>query len=656
MVIIASANCAEKETGDKDHKKEQAVAAFHFLKLISDNQLDLDRDTAISPYCSPKRRREVETRIKRLHDNEFSDTDTLSLDAQFTESNFASILIRSENSINPLDTRIYPVALLRRSDRWVPAPMLGSFSNTGYGYSIEAERSAKKLEAWMSQQKIARETKYIQETESKIKSKIIKIEQEDDLDEMNSEQIGSYFLKQCRDKKTLAILASMGAGSTYSKKQLRASLSLISKALQLAYSSKPTKWHYLSRKCMAIVLEVNEDTGLITVGCFDPEASDISWRFAFQEIHLQTQQQNKRTTIKLTKEFHDLASIKKSRFHLINPRSKQKIISSILKQSSQSQPQLPEQILKHLIEAINTQSFSDFLKLMVGPNAQYSEESTLHKTADLWIRLQKYKNSLTLISDIATTRRLALITIEERQPKDGLPSKKEEIWMVRNNQGWNISPTSMLASQATIIADNIEEKDSQETQVKGLMKELRNHLHEKWLGDTFDDLQTTALPISGLAPSVDDAKKTLALYRKTLLSGDLKACLSHCVILEGSDKNKIMERTTRLVRGAHDQLPDMKILGSSSLGGWISISAKTTSKVSKLDDYPMYLFANTAKGARLFANTDFRYPRNSGRKLLNERHWNDLKKSAPVQSLTTLRSIFDEHIQRCDKEISAIQE
>ncbi|MDG1358472.1 MAG: hypothetical protein P8P36_09790, partial [Akkermansiaceae bacterium] len=450
--------------------------------------------------------------------------------------------------------------------------------------------------------------------------------------------------------------ASMGAGSTYSKKQLRASLSLISKALQLANSSEPNQWHYLSQKCVAKVIEINEEAGLITVGCFDPEASDRSWRFAFHEIHLQAQQQNKRTTIKLTKEFRNLANIKKSRFQRINPGSKKKIISSIMKQSSLSQHQLPEQTLKRLIDSINEQNFSDFLQLAVGANAESSEESTLHKKADLWIRLKKHENSPTLISDIATTHRLALVTIEGRQSNDGLPPKKEEIWMVRNNQGWNISPTSMLASQATIIADNIEGKESQETQVESLMKELRHHLYEKWLGDTFEDLLVTTLPVSAQAPSVDDAKKTLALYRKNLLSGDIEACLSHCFILEGSDKNKIMEQTTRLIRGAHDQLPDMKILGISNLGGWIGISAKTTSRASKLDDYPMYLFANTAKGTRLFANTDFRYPRNSGRKLLNERHWNHLKKSTPVQSLTTLRAIFDEHIQRCDKAISENQE
>ncbi|MDG1357979.1 MAG: hypothetical protein P8P36_07280, partial [Akkermansiaceae bacterium] len=178
-MMIVSANCAEKEPVINDDKEEQANVAFHFLKLISDNQLDLNRDTAISRHCSPKRRKELETRLKRLHDNEFSDTDTLTLEAQSTDSHFASVLIRLENSVNPLNTRIYRIALLRRGDRWIPAPMLGSFSNTGYGYGIEAERSVKKLEAWMSQQKIARETKYIQETESKIKSKIIKIEQDD---------------------------------------------------------------------------------------------------------------------------------------------------------------------------------------------------------------------------------------------------------------------------------------------------------------------------------------------------------------------------------------------------------------------------------------------------------------------------------------------
>ena len=126
-------------------------------------------------------------------------------------------------------------------------------------------------------------------------------------------------------------------------------------------------------------------------------------------------------------------------------------------------------------------------------------------------------------------------------------------------------------------------------------------------------------------------------------------------MLEGTDKNTLMKNMQRLIRGAQEQGLDAHILGTSVNAGWVGVSVRTKSKVSELYDYPLYLITNTTKGPRVFINLDLRYPRNSGRKHLNEKSWEQLDQDAPRNSLRFLKAIFKEHIKRCEEDITATQ-
>ena len=653
-VMAISANCAEDGVSASRDKEDQSKAAIHFLELISNGQLDLVRDTALSKHCSPKRLKELETRIERVRNNDISDNDIFTFEAQLTDSGFAAVLVRADNMMNPLNKHIHPVALLRRNNQWLPAPLLGSFSNTGYGYDLESEISVKKLETWMGQQKILRESKHTQKIKSEIKSKIIKIEQAAELAEMNSGQITSYFLKQCRNKNTLAIIASIGSAYTPAENKLGQDIEIISKAMQLEPTSRGA-WYHLSQACIAQVIETDDKTGKVTVGCFDPSQADKNEHYAFKTITFPAVRRHGKTILHLPSELTDLKN-QKRRFQNIDPKLKNKISMAIIKKTNMSQHGTPEQLLEHFTKSINEQNFHDFLRLSVRENEGCTEEDTLIQIAQLWNTLRECEIKKPLILNPVAEKPLTLTNVEYRRVGSGRPFKKKELWMIKNHDSWHILPASMLQPHLRQIVDDTENKAEQNDKVDSMIKILRQQMHEQWLQATFEQIVTTTLPSSLEAPSADEAQEILALLRKHLMNGNIKAYFSQCFILENSDKNKINEHTKRLIRGVHDQLPAIETLGISKKGAWIGISTKTTSKVSKLDDYPLYLFANTPKGPRLFANLDLRYPRNSGRKSLNEQNWNQLKESAPPKSLTTLKAIFDEHIQRCDREITSGQE
>ena len=224
------------------------------------------------------------------------------------------MLVRAENTINPLDTRIHPVALLRKDKLWIPAPLLGSFSNTGYGYDQKAEQSVQALETWMAKQKILRESQHRQKALADIKSKLTNIEQEAGFDKMTAEQATSYFLDQCRSKNTLGILACIGRASEQEARKLSNSIDLVAKALKLEATPK-SNWHYFtSPSCVTQVIEADEKSGKVLVGCFNPEESNSSYADASYKIFtFQTENRDGKRFIQLPSTLNHLDSPEESK-------------------------------------------------------------------------------------------------------------------------------------------------------------------------------------------------------------------------------------------------------------------------------------------------------------------------------------------------------
>ncbi|MGB2403595.1 MAG: hypothetical protein ACPIA7_09315, partial [Akkermansiaceae bacterium] len=315
----------------------------------------------------------------------------------------------------------------------------------------------------------------------------------------------------------------------------------------------------------------------------------------------------------------------------------------------------PEQLLEQLLISVNELDFCRFLDLSVRHNAHDSAITTLQYIAQLWNKLSQHQIQTPLTQALATEKQLGLTTIAYHLRTNIPDTEKQEIWMLKNANVWHILPAPMLQSSVIAMIGVDKSEPNLESKAANLVEHLRQEMHECWLNSTFEQVVVMKLPSPLGAPSTDEAQKILNLYRKHLLAGDMKACFSQSFILKNTDKSKLVERTQRLIRGAQDQSPNVKILGTIERDGWVGISVKTTSKLSNLNDYPLYLFANTSEGPRLFANADFRYPRNSGRKFLNEQNWKILEQTIPRRSTTTLKTILNEHQQRCDNDIKIDQ-
>jgi len=660
-IIVSAASRAEDQEFVVSHdfaaaeEKKQAHAALHYLQLVSDGELNLGDHTALSKHCSPKRRSELETRIKRSRQSRLKANDILSIEAQLTDSAFCAVLVRAENTINPLDTRIHPVALLRKDKLWIPAPLLGSFSNTGYGYDPKAEQSVQALETWMAKQKILRESQHRQKALPDIKSKLTNIEQEAGFDKMTTEQATSYFLDQCRSKNTLGILASIGRSSEQEALKLSKSIDLVAKALKLEAKPK-NNWHYFtSSSCFTQVIEADEKSGKVLVGCFNPEESNSSYADASYKIFtFQTENRDGKRFIQLPSTLNHLDSPKESKLGGRQGALKKKFASVILQKVTVSKHQTTESVLNDFLSTIKQQNFKEFIRLATLNNDYFSNTknhaSILTHIAKYWCSIPKDDNPSYLVSEVALKGKFAVALLECSQAGASTDHQVEEIWMLKDQDGWHIAPIDMIPKMLTGSSNNEDV-----TNINNQLTDLRQQIQQQSLETIFAQTARITLPLSLNAVSEEAAITCVDSYREQLRNGDIKASLSQCAMLEGIDKSEVIKDMQRLIRGAKEHAQDTSILGASANAGWVGVSVRTKSKISELYDYPLYLITNTAKGPRVFINLDLRYPRNSGRKSLNEKSWEQLDHAASPKSLTFLKAIFKEHIKRCEEDIATAQ-
>lgn len=652
--VAASPTHAEDPGIGAAEKERQANTALNYLKLIHDGKFNLDEHTAISGHCGQKRRAEIKARIQHLRQIDFQKNDSLAVEAQSSDGRFAAVLVRAENPVNPLDTRIHTVALLRKNDHWLPAPALGSFANTGYGYDEKSEQSVQALEAWMAKQKILRESQYRETKLTNIRNSLLQIEEEAGFDQMSAEQVVTHFIEQCKNRNVLGIVACLGASNQKPHEALLKEIKLVNEAIENRdkHGHNSTWAFFFWRSCLSLVIE-SDDQGNVMVGHYDPRPRN-KWSPGGSNIFtFKTDVVEGRTCIRLHTDNRGQQWPAK---YASKPELKNQFATIALLKTSAKNCQSPRELLDHLIESIKEQDFEKFMQL-TPRNNDYCTKPENHSTilshiTSVWRMIPQDDDLSYGFSEMVSDDNLATVRLLSGHAGGGELMPTMQIWMLRDGHGWHIIPHDII-EDVLMPADQQAGGEGGSTLKR--LSELDIRLEEQELEHVFSTTMQITLPLSLDAVPEDEAHAILHKYHALLRDAAIKSSLAQCVILESSDKQHIMQQTQRHIKGANGMNKDLEILGTSTKDRWVGISAKTKSPISGELDYPLYIVINTAKGPRIFANLDLRYPRNYGREVLNEENWQQLKTMAPEQSISKLQFIFKEHLKRCESDMARIQ-
>jgi hypothetical protein len=642
IALAFTLSCYGDEPADKPIAGKDTQAALNYLKQLSKGDVDLEKHTALSPHCGIQRRKTIQERIGFLQKNNFRQGDTFSVESTKVNNHLAAILVRATNPEAPLSDRIHAVALVQQNEVWKPAPLPGSFANTGYGYDEKIELTVHALERWMAREKILLETQTWEKASTEFKATIAAIEKKAGLDTMSPEEAITHFLKQCREKNLLGILASMGAASNQLLEPLETTIDIVSQGL----SNKPksSDWHLMTdRSVIAQVLKVDHKRNEVALGFLNSLKHNKS-KILYFPIH----KSGGKTFVRLAPMLkvallpENERRAQRWRHHRGDENDlRKKLPATILKNSRPVSYPTPQKLREHFLRSVKNNDFSDAIRLLPRKGDYFGKEenqaSTLTSFGALWHSIRILKSPPLPASDILQEKSIALAPLQYAKLNRPGELQTIKIWMINDTDGWHIIGQDPLNKTINDTLKATSEKlDKRFTSIE-------KNQQEKHARDWLNKVVTLTPPIT-LDPVEENVAKTLfSNFRTHLRAKDIASALSSCAVLKETNNTQTLKIFNYAIRGAADHIDDDQLLGITRAGKWLGVSVRTKSKLTKTNDYPLYLVVNTNDGPKILLDIDLRHAINKGRELLNKKSWRKLEQSLPKESLVHIKTLFTQH-------------
>lgn len=251
---------------------DPAQVAVKHLEKIRDGSINLEpgADTAIAPQTSEGKRAEIAQRVKRMALD--LGRDPLAAGSSNIDGDLAAVLV-GQCPGHDLDAyRVTAVALVRKSDVWLAAPLPGSFQNSGIPFDPATRERAKALEDWMIGQQAPELDKLRDQSLAGLRALIEKSLPPTERLSMTSAQCANRFFKACSEKDFPAITGLLGGGCNPLPDDWSQRLKAADQAVK-AVDKAPRHWRLLmAPEVLRIRLEHEEsgDRARIVLACLDP--------------------------------------------------------------------------------------------------------------------------------------------------------------------------------------------------------------------------------------------------------------------------------------------------------------------------------------------------------------------------------------------------
>ena len=185
-------------------------AALDFLGKVRDGKLDLQAggDTALLEHTTGAKRESISKRIRRL-EMELREGE-LELGEVREDGGFAAAMIRKSSGFDSAEIQVFPIALVKRGDKWLAAPMPASFENAVAGYTVPLKKRLVALENWMTRERVTGLERLISESAKRTRDLIRNSIGVEELQGDNLGKITERFLEACEKGDRAAILGFLG--------------------------------------------------------------------------------------------------------------------------------------------------------------------------------------------------------------------------------------------------------------------------------------------------------------------------------------------------------------------------------------------------------------------------------------------------------------
>ena len=254
---------AHGESGPSD-------AAVSFLIDVARDRIDLNEDTAIAEGTTSEKEKIIRSQLKRL--SSIVEVGELRALEEKVDGDLAGVLVSRVVDYDPSQVQVFAIAMLKRDDRWQPAPVLASFENTGITYLPGLSTSSKALENWMLTQRTIYLTRLREDVQADLLDDIRSAGSLDQLRNNSPEEIVNQFIEACRAKNLPGALVYLGGLETKLPKNWNQILQFVSSNIR-GSSETNESWRQLTSSIGArAVIDTDsfDDGAIVSIGDYSP--------------------------------------------------------------------------------------------------------------------------------------------------------------------------------------------------------------------------------------------------------------------------------------------------------------------------------------------------------------------------------------------------
>jgi hypothetical protein len=250
---------------------DPGAAALDFLGKVRDGKLDLQpgKDTALLEHITEGKRASIRKRIAGL-EAELRGGE-LELGEVKEDGGFAAAMIRKSGGFDSAGMQVFPVALVKRGDRWLAAPVPASFENAVAGYTVPLKERLAALENWMMRKRVTDLERLIAESAERTREMIRNSIVGEDLEGDDLGKITGLFLEACAKGDRAAILGFLGGLSDPLPSDWAERL----KASKAAVSDGAGWRRLVSPEVVRVIVLEDRDvkSGAVLIACLDPKSA-----------------------------------------------------------------------------------------------------------------------------------------------------------------------------------------------------------------------------------------------------------------------------------------------------------------------------------------------------------------------------------------------
>jgi len=518
-------------------RADPAVAAISHLEKILNGEVDLGfgADTAISPHVGLNKKSQIKEHLKRM---------ALDLTGGELEpgkiridGDLAGVIVHKREGYDPDKVAAFAVALVKREDRWLPAPVTASFENTGISMEIDLRQRAVELERWMLRERTHALGTLRDEQAARMVRDITVTITGEEIKAMTASDMARAFLNACQEKNRLRLLGMFGGLADPLPRDWPTRLRAVEQIVAPT-ADAPAAWRALTSQDVLRAI-VHEETGvrdaLFSIGYID-HVGEVQ-RGGVPAVHLLhielARDARGQWRINLPTSLIDPAETEIIERADDNPFDAEllDVFPQRLRESIPATPQeTPEALWREMQLAMRSDSPDDLLRLLSLPMDD-AEQSRLAigRAARFWWQLRSTNGGRAVVplafhheGDQAMAM-VQLFAFREPERTD-----LRAFHMVRFADGWMWQSTG---------------RQEPPYPIHELLITWRNEQEETWRNDWAGELIKPAAHLETLAsgtPADEGAAESLVRsFLAAISAGDINTSLEHTAVLddkEGKDR------------------------------------------------------------------------------------------------------------------------